>query len=343
MAFLDTLEHRRLALGVPQYRVCSMDIRHLRYFIAISEERSLSAASLRLGVAQPSLSQHVIKLEEELNTELIVRSSRGILLTEAGALLVRHAREICASLERCVADVRQSTSVPRGTVAFGMPPSVSMVMSVPLAEVVWVDLPEVRLRAIEAMSGFIKSWIEDQTVEIGFLYGLEDKQHFRATHILDEQLCFFSAPDAWPPDLQPGSPVPLAALQSLDLVLPSPSHGLRKTIERYARSSGLELSVKIEMDALTQIKELVARGSGYTILAPAAAYDFVSRGELVKAAITSPVMMRPVYLVHNPTRAMTGACRAVQKITIDIACDLVRRGIWEGTLNPDLDTTRLAS
>lgn len=320
-----------------------MDIRHLRYFIAISEERSLSAASQRLGVAQPSLSQHVIRLEEELDVELLVRSSRGILLTEAGALLVRHAREICASMDRCVADVRQSGSVLRGTVAFGMPPSVSMVMSVPLAEIVRLEFPQVRLQAIEAMSGFIRTWIEDQTVEIGFLYGLEHKQHFRATHILDEQLCFFSAPDAWPFEVGPGAPVPLASLRSLDLILPSPSHGLRKTIERYAQSNGIELSVIIEMDALTQIKELVARGSGYTILAPAAAYDFVSRGELVKAPIMAPTMMRPVYLVHNPARAMTGACRAVEQITIDVARDLVRRGIWEGILNPDLDQVRRAS
>jgi LysR family nitrogen assimilation transcriptional regulator len=320
-----------------------MDIRHLRYFIAISEERSLSAASHRLGVAQPSLSQHVIKLEEELNVKLIARSPRGILLTEAGALLVRHAREICASMDRCLADVRQSGSVLRGRVAFGMPPSVSMVLSVPLAETVRVELPFVRLQAMEAMSGFIKSWIDDQTAEIGFLYDLENVRHFRARHILDERLCFFSAPDAWPLGSEPGVPVPLAALGPLDLILPSLTHGLRKTIERFAHSNGIELNVVIEMDALTQIKELVARGSGYTILAPAAAYDFVARNEIVKSPIVSPVMHRPVYLVHNPARAMSIACRAVEQITLEVAEDLVRRGIWEGILFSERDKAATVS
>ncbi len=320
-----------------------MDIRHLRYFIAISEERSLSAASQRLGVAQPSLSQHVIKLEKELKLKLIVRSPRGILLTEAGALLVRHAREICASMDRCLADVRHSGAVLGGKVAFGMPPSISMVLSVPLAETVRVELPLVRLRAIEAMSGFIRTWIEDQTVEIGFLYDLENAKHFHARHVLDEHLCFFSAPDAWPLDVDPGVPVPLTSLRALDLILPSPSHGLRKTIERYARSNGIELNVVIEMDALTQIKELVARGSGYTILAPAAAYDFVARNEIVKAPIIAPSMHRPVYLVHNPARAMTSACHAVEHITIEVTRDLVRRGIWEGVLHPDMNPVQKAS
>lgn len=309
-----------------------MDIRHLRYFIAISEETSLSAASQRLGVAQPSLSQHVIKLEAELGVELLVRSPRGIHLTEAGNLLVEHAREIDAAMDRCVTDVGQFCSITKGTVAFGLPPSTSMVISVPLAETVRVELPNVRLRAIEAMSGYIKSWLDDETVDIGILYDLDRKQHFQSIHLLDEQLCFFSAPDAWPFAAEPGSPVPLADLASLELILPSQSHGLRKTIECHARSAGIELNVVIEMDAMTQIKELVARGSGHTIFAPAAAHDLVARGELVKSPIVDPAMVRPVYLVNNPTRPMSNASRAVERITVDVTRDLVTRSIWEGTL-----------
>lgn len=312
-----------------------MDIRHLKYFIAISEEPSLSAAAQRLRVAQPSLSQHVIRLEEELGVPLVIRSPRGIVLTEEGHLLARHARDIVRSLEQCIESMKVAGGVVSGPVTFGMPPSVSMVMSVPLAETVRVEHPQVRLQATEAMSGFVKTWLEDHTVDIGFLYDLDGKSHFHATHILDEDLCFFAAPDAWPLDTPPGAPVPLARLAGLDLILPSPSHGLRKSIERHAAEQGISLTVVIEMDAMTQIKELVARGSGYTIFAPAAAYDFVARGELVKSLIVEPVMSRPVHLVRNPAFPMTIACRAVEQITLEVARDLVRRGIWEGRLVPE--------
>ena len=112
---------------------------------------------------------------------------------------------------------------------------------------------------------------------------------------------------------------------------------MRKTIEKHARACGITLNVVIEMDAMTQIKELVARGSGHTIFAPAAAYDFVARGELVKAPITDPDMSRPVYLVHSTARPMTRACRSVQRLTLEVARDLVRRGIWEGRLRDTPD------
>ena len=88
------------------------------------------------------------------------------------------------------------------------------------------------------------------------------------------------------------------------------------------------MNVIIEMDSLAQIKELVVRGSGYTILAPAAANDRVHRGELVMSRIVEPVISRPVYLVRNQVKPMTDACAAVERTTLDVVEDLVRRKIW---------------
>ncbi len=151
-----------------------------------------------------------------------------------------------------------------------------MVLSVPLAETVLVELPGVRLRTIEAMSGFIRAWLEDQTIDLGFLYEVADLKNCDVRHLMDEDLHFYSAPDNWPLSSPPGTAVSLADIQRLDLVLPSPYHGLRQTIDRYVRAAGKSLNVVIEMDALSQIKELVARGNGYTILAPPAADDRVA-------------------------------------------------------------------
>eukprot|EP00903_Cladosiphon_okamuranus_P018969 g17446.t1 len=309
-----------------------MDIRQLRYFIAIAESGSLSEAAQKLNLAQPSLSQHLANMEQELGVPLVIRSPRGSVLTQEGQVLLTHAQDICARMTRCLAEMRELSQEISGVVRFGMPPSSSMVMSVPLAETVRVELPKVRLRASEAMSGFIRTWIEDETVEIGMLYTLQGAEHFVSTHVLDEQLYFFSAPDAWPLSTEPGAPVPLRDLEQIELVLPGDRHGLRRIVDQAADSAGVALNVVTELDAMTQIKELVARGSGFSIFAPAACHDFVESGRLVSAPIVYPVISRPVYLARNPKVAQTRACAAIEQLTLKVAADLVARGIWDGRL-----------
>ena len=308
-----------------------MDIKQLRYFIAIAEEGSLSAASQRLRVAQPSLSQHVIKLEQELGVTLVARSSRGVVLTASGEILLRHAREICQSMSVCQEMVKKSGSVLEGSVAFGMPSSTSMVLSAPLAETVRHLAPKVKLCVVEAMSGFIREWLQDETIDLGFLYDLDDARLLEARELMHEELYFFAAADDWPLKRPAGEPVPLAEIVGLDLVLPSRRHGMRRTIENFAHARGLELNVSVEMDALAQIKELVSRGSGYTILAAAAAHDRVARGELISSPIVDPVITRPIYLVRKLTRPQTYVSREVERITLEVINDLVSRGIWKVT------------
>ena len=305
-----------------------MDIKQLKYFIAIAEEGSLSAASARLHVAQPSLSQHVIKIEEELGVLLLDRSPRGIVLTQSGQTLLKHAREICHSMEVCRVSVRETGGVPHGSVSIGLPSSVSMVLSVPLAETVLVELPKVKLRAIEAMSGFIKTWLENQYIDLAVLYDVDDLKNCQVQKLMSEDLHFFAAADNWPLATPAGEPVQLADLLAFELILPSQHHGLRQRIDRCARDFSEPLNVIIEMDSLAQIKELVRRGSGFTILAPAAAFDLVQRGELVSSRISDALMSRPIYLVRNHAKATTEACKAVERIAVEVVKDLVKRKIW---------------
>jgi len=311
-----------------------MDIRQLRYFVAIAEEGSLSAAAQRVSVAQPSLSQLVIALERELGVTLLERSKRGVSLTGSGEVLLNHAREIIRAMDRAREAVRQSGAEPQGEVSFGLPSSIAMVLSVPLAETVRLELPKVRLRAIDSMSGFIRTWLDEQSIDLGMLYDLGAVRHLSHRLLMTEELHFFSAPDAWPFAGPPGTPVALANLAQVEMVLPSPHHGLRAMIDRVVRQHGASLNIATEMDGLGQIKTMVARGSGYTILAPAAAIDFVERGELAMAPIVEPRLVRPVYLVRNPAKPVTRASQEVERITLDVIRDLVGRGIWQALDQP---------
>src|SRR5260370_39324182 len=105
--------------------------------------------------------------------------------------------------------------------------------------------------------------------------------------------------------------VSLRECADLVLILPHRTHGLRETIERFASSQKLRLNVIIEIDSLTNIKALVARGSGYSILAHAAVVEEIQRATLVIIPIREPVMCRTVFLLRNPARPLTEATREI--------------------------------
>jgi LysR family hca operon transcriptional activator len=87
----------------------NMELRHLRYFVAVAEEGSLTvAAERRLHTAQPSLSRQMRELEYEVGAQLMMRSSRGIKLTSAGRAFLEHARLALAQAEAAVEAARRA-------------------------------------------------------------------------------------------------------------------------------------------------------------------------------------------------------------------------------------------
>ena len=310
-----------------------MDSRQLGYFRQIIDSGSLTAAARQLGIAQPSLSQHVRNLEQFLATELLLRTARGVVPTEAGLVLYDYAVQVTDLMKSAEEAVRMTGSKPVGRVSFGMPASVSMALSIPLAETIRLEMPEVQFCSVEAMSGHIKDLIRNNEIDLALLYDVEELGDCTSELLLREDLWFYAASDDWPFETPPGVPIALSKIADLDMVLPSKRHGLRVLVDRVTRKIGIELKARIEMDSLQQIKGLVARGSGYTILSPAAVHDMVTTGALVGSKIIEPEIERPVYLARS-TRHVTAASRATETYCLEVIKDLVRRDLWKADLVP---------
>ena len=311
-----------------------LDSRQLRYFREIVDNGSMSGAARNLGIAQPSLSQLVRNLEETLGVALLIRTARGVLPTEAGMRLYQHARQIENYIEAAREDVVNIGSEPSGRVLFGMTPTISMALSIPMAETIRIEMPKVKFGAIEAMSGHLREWVIRGEIDLALLYDNTNIEDCPNSLLLTEDLWFYSAEEDWPFDTPPLEPVELKAVLSTELVLPSERHGLRTFIERIAQLHQLQPKVSIEMDSLTQIKALVTRGSGYTILSPASMHDLVSDGTLVGSPIVNPNMRRNVFLVRSPNAGVTLACSRTEDTCREVVANLVKRGLWEATL-PD--------
>lgn len=286
-------------------------------------------------MAQPSLSENIAKLEKRLEVKLAVRGARGVQLTEAGVALARYGREIVRNAETVVEDIRKLGGEARGPVSVGLPPSLSLLLSVPLIETIQNEYPLIRLHVAEALTGHILDWILADRLELGFVYEVPDSAALTVQHVLNEELFLVTAPDNWPggfgPDGRAIKPVDAAMLQSLPLVLTSPSHGLRKLIERFARANGVQLNVVTEIDSLQHIVEMVSRASAYTILSHAAVINQVAAGTVALVPIADPIR-RGAYLVRKRSRPITRASVAIESAMMVILREMIERYRLEATL-----------
>ncbi|MEU7861546.1 LysR family transcriptional regulator [Nonomuraea sp. NPDC049141] len=141
-------------------------VRHLRYFTVVAEELHFGNAAIRLGMAQPPLSQRIKRLEEELGVRLFDRSARQVRLTEAGRLLVGEAREIVARADRLRELVRHGA----GTVLkLGVPPDLAAAVIAALVAGFRASNPDVRLAPAEIWTADQVAALSEGAIDVGIV------------------------------------------------------------------------------------------------------------------------------------------------------------------------------
>jgi LysR family nitrogen assimilation transcriptional regulator len=308
-----------------------VDLRQLRYFVAIVEQGSFSKAAATLNVAQPALSLHVRNMEADLGTALLFRSPHGVVATEAGEILLRNARVIIDQFAIAQEEIRGHQAEPAGEVRLGLPGTISQILSVPLIIAARRRYPKIKLRIAEAMSGFITEWIRENRIDLAVLYIPVEDRILTSYPVLTEELCVLGPPTPMegvkPP---PEGPLNLKQIAQLPLILPSLTHGLRELLEREAASHNLVLNTVIDVDSYGNIKELVEEGMGYSILPFNAIAREVQEDRLRSWQIGKPELKRDVHLVHPADRPMTNAVSAVETLCRDTLLELAATGQWRG-------------
>ena len=226
-----------------------MDLRDLRYFVVIAECGSILAASEQLHIAQPSLSIRIKALEQELGVELFERRPRGVALTSEGRELLTHARQILHAAETARESVRLRARTAVGTVNFGVPTSLAAVLCVPLIETALRELPDVRLRIVESMSGYIIDWLREGRLDLGLVFGVKSISGVQLEPLIEEDLYLAADRDETiAPLLDENGEVPLHRLASLPMILPTGHHGLRRLFDETAHRHGVTRVSRIEIE-----------------------------------------------------------------------------------------------
>lgn len=316
-----------------------MNLRSLRYFLQIVESGSFSKAADRLHVAQPALSRQIRQMEEELGVALLYRNANGVVATEAGERLLHHARRIMAECAEIPESVRGTAMTPCGDVRFGMPGTVSELLAAPLIEAARERYPKVRIRVVEAMSGYILDWLRRGDVDLAMLYATSDPSGLVVHCGLSEEIFLFAAKG-----METGLAGDVASLSEvvqLPLVIPGPGHGLRDLLDGAALTEGLPLASTIEIDSYNQIKKVVMRGLGFGILPLTAINREVQEGIFRMWRLCRPSITRKVYLAYSAERPLLGATRAIGQLSWEILRELVREHSWIAELSDESQRPKL--
>jgi LysR family nitrogen assimilation transcriptional regulator len=304
-----------------------VDTRHLRSFLKVADTGSITRAAESLGIAQASLSQQILRLESELGYELLRRTPRGVSLTEAGRIFQEHARQILRSAEQAVEDGRKFRTEPTGEVILAVPYSISKVAGVALVEAFLRHAPKVSFRLVEASTGQIRGWLDAGKVDLGILHDLGPLRHLTARRLAREEL-FLVGPAGRYGDLGTMPDVPVAELAELPMILPGLPHGLRQVIEEETGRYGVALNVRLDIDAMAHVADLVSAGHGYSIVPLPVVSDALAAGCISVARIGGGAIRRTLCLVRNSSQVVTHASIRCEDLTVKVLAHLIEKGRW---------------
>jgi len=314
-----------------------MELRDLRIFVAIAETGSLAAAAKVLNSSSPSLSARIKDLEDEFGTVLFERSARGVALTEQGREFLSHAYAILKQSESAKASMMSADKSPAGTVRFGVPGSLIELLTVPLIESCLERLPQVRLRVVEGMSGYLANWLREGTLDAALVFGNWETTDLSAylQPIVEEDLYVGTYdPDSLAPYVTDANEIRLRDIQHLRLVMPGPEHGLRLLVETVARRHEVPLNVVMEIDATPQIFKIIRRGHGSTICFRAASKldsndNSVGNVRFDAFRVVDPCIKRTVHLATPLNRQSSRATTAVAHVAVETLLSLAATDEWK--------------
>jgi len=305
-----------------------MELRQLRYFVAIVDHGSLSRAALILHVAQPALTQQLRQLEEELGVQLLHRSAQGVLSTDAGKVFYEHAQAILKQVADARSAVAQSAERPSGSVTLGLPHSISGALALPLLMATRAQYPEITLQLTEELTGNLSDQLKSGRVNLAVLFDDGQLSQFATTPLAEEELHFICRADA--AYAQGEQSLTLEQALAITLILPGLQHGVRPRIESVARDAGLSLSNVIEINSIAILKSALLADMGATILPSAPVLDELQRGALRAQRIHSPAISRTVVLCGSRNIPLTNAAAAISRLVRQVSDRLCADGSWPG-------------
>jgi LysR family transcriptional regulator, carnitine catabolism transcriptional activator len=280
-----------------------MDDRRLRYFLAVVDEGSVTAAARGLRVAQPSLSQTVRALESELGAELFHRVGRGLRLSAAGEALIGPARQVLRAIDEARAAITGIVELKSGTLEIA---ALATLAVDPMANLIGRFRErhpgvQVRVHEPEGADG-VRALVRDGACELGAAHLPLPGDEITAQPLGEQELLL-----VLPPGSIPHGDRPLGAreLARTPLVVSPPGTSTRILLEQALTAVGVTPQIAVQTAAREAIVPLVLAGAGAALLPAPLAREAQRRGAIVRSA--RPKITRTVGLIHRTSRLSPAA------------------------------------
>lgn len=281
-----------------------MEFHQLRYFLAVARTRNFSRAAEQCHVAQPSLSQQIMKLESELDEKLFERTKRTVDLTPAGELLRVHAERVLDELEAARDGVREVRGLLRGRVVLGALPTVAPYFLPARLRTFAARHPGIEVVVHEDTTAQLAAAVLGKEIDVALVSLPVERAGLTAEELFDEKLLV-----ALPAKhrLAQRRSLSLDELESEAFILMKEGHCLAGQALQFCRLKGFAPRVSFRSAQIETVLAFVGTGWGVSIV-PEMAQRAAAKGVCYRAL---PGMTRSIGVIHRSARPLNGAARAL--------------------------------
>jgi DNA-binding transcriptional LysR family regulator len=274
-----------------------MELRHLRYFVAVAEELHFGRAAARLHIAQPPLSQQILRLEAELGVELLRRNRRSVQLTDAGRLLLEQSRPLLAQADHLEQLLRQAGAGEVGRLAVGFVGSASYEALPRILREFRDRHPQVELRLDELTTAGQVAALNAGRIDVGLVRPPVGDSSLELTPLVEERLVA-ALPDSHPLARRKRVRVAALAEEPFVLVPRRLGTGLYDDVLAVCREAGFSPHVVQEASEMQTIVSLVSAGIGVSLV-PESVETF-SPPRVAYRPLSGPNASLEIALAHRP-------------------------------------------
>ncbi|WP_374013318.1 LysR substrate-binding domain-containing protein [Pseudoxanthomonas koreensis] len=301
-----------------------MNLRDLKYLVALAEHRHFGRAAASCFVSQPTLSTQIRKLEEELGVALVERAPRKVMLTPAGREATERARRIVAEIEQMKEAARRSQDPEAGSVRLGIFPTLAPYLLPHVIPHMRARFPQLELLLVEEKSDELLARLRDGRLDAALLAlpVHDDQLH---TELLFEEPFVLAVPEDHP--LASRQALSLDALAEQPLLLLEDGHCMRDQALDVCQLSGAQEKTGFRATSLETLRQMVAANVGATLLPILAVKPPVARSENIRLLpFTGSAPTRSIAICWRHSSAMAGFLSRLAQVL---------RSLPAGLLEPD--------